>query len=73
METEKSATQRKKEETKLWMVQLAEKRRKEVAATEEQKEHEGQKFPSPEQEQEMETKAEEGGTDPETTSTQLKC
>lgn len=50
-EMENSTTQQKKEETKLWMAQLAENRRKEVAAKAQkavEKEHEGRKSPSPE-------------------------
>ena len=86
MKMEKSTTQHKKEETKLQMVQLAEKCIKEEAEAkaqvarnamklaEQQKiggqEHEGQKSPSPRIE--AKTKIEQGGMDPQTTSTQLK-
>ncbi len=85
VEAEKSIAQRKKDEAKLWMAQLEKKYWNEAAAakaqeawdtakaTKEQqkateKEHEGQKLPSLVQE----TNLEEGGADPQITSTQLK-
>lgn len=85
VKSKKSAAQRKNEEEKLWMAQLVEKRRNKAVASkvqeardttkarEEQqraakKDREGAKSPSPAQE----TDLEEGGADPQTTSTQLK-